>query len=228
MKQAFSIYSCLLILIGCNNQQSIKDINEFSRELGAENVLELEKYITEFENNFLEGKYPNTNLKNAYRKITSESVKNLRLSFNQYFDEQARKEFLQSQLWNEINAPADSVWIEDDEFVIRFIYNSTEGIRPVSLTGERLPKPEDRDSVKIELLKWVDFNKDGKYITALNKIKNRNKFFKDYVEAKNSFGVITPGVLQSQIDKYKPDLNDSLNRIIIAVELSEVLQNFRD
>ena len=214
--------------MGCNDQKARKEIDEFRSALGAENVLELDNYLLAFENSLLKRKYPNTKLEDAYLKITSESVKNLRKTFNQYFDEQTSKEFLQSQLWNEINAPANSVWIEDDEFVIRFIYNGTDRISPVSLTGERLPKPEDRDSVKIELLKWVDFNKEGKYITALNKIKNRNKFFKDYVEAKNSFGVITPGVLQSQIDKYKPDLNDSLNRIIIAVELSEVLQNFRD
>lgn len=228
MKQTFLLFCCFLIVIGCGDQKNNKEINEFKNALGTGNVLELDNYILAFENNFLKGKYPNAELQDAYRKITSESIENLKQAFNQYFDEQNRKRFLDSQLWNEIYAPADSVWIEDDEFVIQFVYKSADGVNPVSMTGERLPKPKDRDSLKVELLKWVDFNKDGKYLNALIKVKNHNKFLKDYVKTKSTFGVITPGAFQYLIDINKPDLNDYLNRRIIAIELSEVLHNFRE
>lgn len=199
----------------------------FRNTLGGENYLALEDYVISFENNLLKRKYPNSKVENAYRKITYEPVENLRSIFKRYFDEPSKKKFLESQLWNEIFAPADSVWMDDDAIVVRFIYRSIKGDIPVSLADDRLPKPHQIDSTKNEMLKWVDFNKEGKYFQALQKLRNRNRFFEEYVETKNIFGVITPGAFNYLIENCNPDLDDKLNKIIIAVELSEVLHNYR-
>ena len=227
MKHILTYLFIILILGSCSTHNSQREIKEFEQMLGKENVEELNRYISEFEDSLLRRKYPDYKLSDAYRKIAFESIEESDESFKKYFSDSGKQRFLNSQLWNEIYAPADSVWIEDNEFVIRFVYNSNDGIKPTSQTGERLPELSSRDSLKTELLKWIDFNREGKYIRALLKIRNRNKFLNSITEIKSILGVITPGVIQHDIKSYQPDLNDYINRRVIAIELSRTLNNYR-
>lgn len=227
MKLIFTFLLILFVVCSCSINNSRKEINDFENLLGKENVAELDKYISKFEDSLLRRKYPDSELSDAYRKITYESIEQLDESFNKFFGDSGKQTFLNSQLWNEIYAPADSVWIEDDEFVIRFVYNSSDGIKSTSQTSERLPELTSRDSLKNELLKWVDFNREGKYIKALLKVRNRNKFLNSFTEIKSVMGVITPEVIQYDIESYQPDLNDYINRRVIAMELSRALNKYR-
>ena len=64
------------------------------------------------------------------------------------------------------------------------------------------------------------FNYIGKYLQALESIKEKGEFHKEFYDTKKSAGFLFPESTARIMLNYDIDLNDKLNRKIIVLELA--------
>lgn len=229
MKSAsFLIIITTLTLSSCSSIKSKKRIQDFEKTLGKENSNALSDFVNAFENEILKKKYPTLGTDKAYKQMLSENPYSIApMKLYDFLSDNSLENFLQSQLWNEIYASVDTVWIENSELTSVRVYRSEEGIMEIGEIGYTLRGSMDKDSVLKREWNICYFNPLGKYYQAIGEIKESDPFLEEFYSVKNKVGEISTGLFADMIDRHKPNLNDYITRRVVAVELSKFINDAR-
>ena len=230
----------LLLIISCADKKSEKQTSEFDKVLGIENVATLNFLVSDFENDFLKRQYPKLDTENAYRQFLTE-LRDEKTKNWKSISQKARNKFKSSDLRLEMYEFPDSVWIlknstfdkiESDSLPFlkspfpyvksRYKYTNPDGTIEYTYSrssGENISEVHYDSIIKREL-NSPNFNYIGKYLQALESIKEKSEFHKEFYETKKSAGFLFPESTASVMLNYNIDLNDKLNRKIIVLELA--------
>ncbi|WP_282043070.1 hypothetical protein [Winogradskyella flava] len=231
----------LLLIISCEDKKSEKQSFEFDKVLGIENVATLNFLVSDFENDFLKGQYPNLDTENAYRQFLTE-LRDEKTENWKNISEKARNKFKASDLRLEMYEFPDSVWIIENSSMDKIESDSLEYIRmPTPYVKSRFkyidsvgnkeyfysrgnsfnPKLNSNfDSIIKREMNSPNFNYIGKYLQALESIKDKGEFHKEFYDTKKNAGFLFPESTARVMLNYDIDLNDKLNRKIIVLELA--------
>ncbi len=225
----FLIVISLLLMVSCSSLNSTKRIKIFEQALGNDNSKALSNFVDAFENEILKKKYPSLELDKAYAKLLSEEPYSMgSMKLYDLLTDNSLEHFFRSQLWNEIYAPIDSIWIENSELRSRYVYIGEDGKKLVGETGHRFKKNTNIDSLLRAESGICRFNNQGKYWQALNSVKNGIPFLEEFCSVKNNVGEITTSLFSDMVNRHNLDFNDYLARRIIVVELSKFINDARD
>ncbi|MDB9954717.1 hypothetical protein OAD49_04060 [Flavobacteriaceae bacterium] len=230
----------LLLIISCADKKSENQASEFDKVLGIENVATLDFLVSNFENDYLKRQYPNLDTENAYRQFLTE-LRDEKTENWKRVSEKARDKFKLSDLRLEMYEFPDSVWIlknstfdkiESDSLNFldspipyiksRYKYTNPDGTTEYTYSrsfGENISEV-DYDSIINREMNSPDFNYIGKYLQALESIKDKGEFHKEYYKTKKSAGFLFPESTARVMLNYDIDLDDKLNRKIIVLELA--------
>ncbi|WP_375241619.1 hypothetical protein [Lacinutrix sp.] len=237
----FKYIIIFLLFANCTDKNVSETEKIFNQTLGSDNTETLNKLVDDFENDYLKKQYPETELKLAYRKFV-EDVRDEKF-FNRNIKIVSKKSFnlfKSSELYLELYQFPDSVWVvrnssfdklEDSLLLLpeiphpyikrrykdleengEFVYGYSRKFTGIALNA-------DLDSIVKSEYKTVDFNYSGKYMKALNRIKNQNKYYEELYNAKNSVGFIYKVLTARKMLHHNLDLNDKLNRKLVVLEL---------
>ena len=215
-------------------------MSEFDKVLGKENIKTLDFLVSDFENDFLKRQYPNLDTENGYRQFLTE-LQDENTDNWKRISEKSRNKFKSSDLRLEMYEFPDSVWIienssmdkiESDSLVyfkqtvpylkLRYKYTNPDGTVAYTFArGNSLElKPNSNlDSIINREINTANFNFVGKYLQALESIKDKGEFYKEFYQTKKSAGFLFPESTAKVMLNYNIDLNDKLNRKIIVLEL---------
>ena len=229
----------LILIISCSGKKTEDNTSEFEKALGKENIKTLNALVFDFENDFLKRQYPNLDTENAYRQFLTD-LRDEKTENWKSISEKARNKFKSSDLRLEMYEFPDSVWIIENSSMDKIESDSLEFIRqPVPYIKSRFkyinadgneeyfysrgnsfnPKLNSNfDSIIKRELNRPSFNYIGKYLRALESIKDKSEFHKKFYEVKKNFGFVYSYQTAYEMLKYKIDLNDNLNRKIIILE----------
>jgi hypothetical protein len=226
------------LIISCSDKKTDDNILEFDNVLGKENVETLDYLVSDFENDFLKSQYQNLDTENAYRRFLTD-LRDDKTENWKSISEKASKKFDSSTLRLEMYEFPDSVWIlknssydkiESDSLSFldipfpyvkaRFKYKNPDGTTEYTFGrgGPEIWPNSDYDSIINRELNTPRFNYVGKYIQALETIKNKSTFHEEFYDKKRSSGFLYPMLADVMLLK-NVDLKDKLNRRIIVLEL---------
>ncbi|GAA4817102.1 hypothetical protein GCM10023330_27180 [Litoribaculum gwangyangense] len=230
-----------MLIISCADKKSEKQTSEFDKVLGIENVVTLNFLVSDFENDFLKRQYPNLDTENAYRQFLTE-LRDEKTENWKRISEKARNKFKSSDLRLEMYEFPDSVWIIENSSMDKIESDSLEYIKhPVPYIKSRykytnpdgtteytfargnsfeLTPNSNFDSIINREMNSPNFNYIGKYLRALESIKDKGEFHKEFYETKKNAGFLFPESTARVMLNYDIDLNDKLNRKIIVLELA--------
>ena len=231
------IFIFIFLIISCSDKKNENKISDFDKILGNENVATLDFLVSNFENYFLKRQYPNLDTENAYRQFLTE-IRDREFEKLKKVSKKANEKFESSDLRLEMYKFPDSAWIlknssfdkiEADSLSFlespfpyvksRFKYINPDGkIEYVYGRGSGLSPNTNFDSIVNRELKTARINYIGKYIQALETIKDKSEFHKEFYKKKKSIGSLYPMLADVMLAE-KVDLNDKLNRRIIVLEL---------
>lgn len=235
------IFIFFTLIISCSDKKSENEISEFNNILGKENINLLDFLVSDFENDFLKKQYPNLGTENAYRQFLIELRDNKTENWGR-ISQKARDKFKSSDLRLEMYVFPDSVWIIEDstldkiesdsiDFIkipapyvkSRFKYTNTNGTIEYTYTrgnyGEIMPNSDFDSIINQELNTAANFNYIGKYLQALESVKNKSEFHKEFYEQKKSAGYLFADEVARKMIDYNINLNDKINKKIIVLEL---------
>ncbi len=228
----------LFLITSCSDKKSGSTTPEFDHVLGKENTETLNLLVSDFENDFLKRQYPHLNIENAYRQFLIDLSS--RKTDWENISEKARDKFASSDLRHEIYEFPDSVWIlnnssydkiESDSVAFlenpnpyiktRYKQTNPDGTTEYSFSrgGEIMPD-SDYDSIIHRELEIPRINYSGKYLKALESIKDKSDFHKMYFELKKDGQFLPPYQTAQAMLDYELDLNNDLNRKIIVLEFA--------
>lgn len=167
---------------GQNNDAKLR----FEAVFGEENSEALTSLVNLFELS-LQTKYSN-NIDVAYQSYLTEikSGKSPEIWHKKEKHKWVRKYLVDTEVWNEIWLKADSVWMEGNECCCKYRYKDfARETRSLSLSGDTVCSCE------------VLPNKYGLYFDALRVASQFDENVRDYLEAVEIAGVISPAVLAS-------------------------------
>ena len=216
------ILAALFFFISLNGKSQITD---FDSILGKENIKTLDYLISDFENDFLKTKYPDLETENAYRKYLTDIV-NGNTDTRNGISQKSKNIFDKSQLRLEMYCVADSTWIESNPWTDKnLLVKARTRCRNPDGTFEKgameMPFDENeisRDSILKKYKTFVKANHNGKYLQALNSISNQSEFLKNFVDAKNDFGIIAFPIVAKWLLDHNVNLNDYYIKRIILLE----------
>ncbi len=236
----FKLFIFLIFIISCTDKKTGHKISEFDKVLGNENIATLDFLVSDFENDFLKRQYPNLDKENAYRQYLIE-LRDEKTDNWGRISQKARDKFKSSDLRLEMYEFPDSVWIIENSAFDKIESDSLDFIRqPVPYVKSRfkytnpdgkteytfsrggytnLTPNSDFDSIINRVLNSPEINFIGKYLRALETIKDKSNFHKEFYQHKYSAGFIFPKSTARVMLEYDVDLNDELNRKIIILEL---------
>ncbi|WP_166966800.1 hypothetical protein [Yeosuana marina] len=230
----------LILIISCSDKKTEHEISEFDKILGKENVATLDFLVSDFENNFLKIQYPNLDTEDAYRQFLTE-LRDEKTGNWKRISKKAKDKFKSSDLRLEMYEFPDSVWIIENSALDKIESDSIDFIRiPVPYVKSRFKytnpngateytfsrgssvdvRPNSNfDSIISQELETARINFVGKYLQAIESIKNKSDFHKEFYDTKKDFGYLFPKSTARVMLNYDIDLNDELNRKIIVLEL---------
>ena len=230
----------LFLIISCSDKKTKKNISEFDKVLGIENVATLDFLVSNFENDFLKRQYPNLDTENAYRQFLTE-LRDEKTENWKSISQKARDKFKTSDLRLEMYKFPDSVWIlknstfdkiESDSLNFfespfpyvksRYKYTNPDGTIEYTYSrssGENISEV-DYDSIINREINSPDFNYIGKYLKALESIKDKSDFHKKFYKIKKDLGFVFSKQTAYEMLNNGIDLNDELNRKIIVLEFT--------
>ena len=228
-----------ILIISCSDKKTENNTSEFDKVIGKENIETLDLLVSDFENNFFKRQYPNLDTEKAYRQFLTE-LRDEKTENWKSISEKARNKFKASDLRLEMYEFPDSVWIlknstfdkiESDSLNFlkspfpyvksRYKYTNPDGTIEYSYSrssGENISEV-DYDSIIDREMNSPSFNYVGKYLQALESIKYKGEFHKEFYDTKKSAGFLFPESTARIMLNYDIDLNDKLNRKIIVLEL---------
>lgn len=207
----------LALIINCSDKKAEEKIAEFDRILGKENIATLNYLISDFENDFLKSQYPNLNTENAYEQFLIE-IRDGKTNYWKRISQKARDKFKSSDLRLEIYEFPDSVWIEGNDIKSRFAYKNDDGSTDYGIGFHSVNLKVNIDSLIQAEYNTSRLNYAGKYMQAIDKIKNENGFLEIFYDVKNTAGYIHPEIMAEILLKQKPDF---ANRIVKSLIVSE-------
>jgi len=213
----------LLLTFSCSNKE---EIAEFEKVLGKENSVTLTYLVNDFESDFLKRQYPNLSTKKAYRKFLIE-LSNLEIENWQKISKKARNVFKHSDLRLEIYCVADSSWLDRNPAETTFPLIRTKlkcktedgSILVDSSAAPFNHRISDLDSILKSYENFVETNYEGKYIKALNSVSDSSPFMTKYVDIRNSFGILPPEMVASEMVESDVDLDDYFIKRLIITEM---------
>lgn len=230
----------IALIISCSDKKTVDKISEFDKVLGEENIATLNFLVSDFENDFLKRQYSNLDTENAYRQFLTD-LRDQESENWKSISQKTRDKFKSSDLMLEMYEFPDSVWIlrnstfdkiESDSLAFlespipyvksRFKYTNPDETTEYTFSrsyGEIKPN-SDFDSIINRELKTPRMNYVGKYMQALESVKNKSEFHKEFYEQRNSAGFLFPDAVARKMLYYNIDLNDRVNRKIIVLELA--------
>jgi hypothetical protein len=229
----------LLLIISCADKKPDNQTSEFVKVLGIENVATLDFLVSDFENDFLKRQYPNLDTENAYRRFLTE-LRDEKTENWKSISDKARNKFNASDLRIEMYEFPDSVWIIENSDFDKIESDSLDYIRlpaPYVKSRYKFTKPDgtteysysrssaedisrvDYDSIINRELNSLSFNYTGKYLSALESVKNRSEFLSELYKVKSSFGILMSYEVAEIMLEFNVNLNDSLIRKIIVTEI---------
>ncbi|MBP0905870.1 hypothetical protein ACFSKN_08640 [Mariniflexile gromovii] len=232
------ILTLFVLIISCADRKSENKISEFDKVLGKENIATLDFLVSDFENDYLKRQYPNLDTENAYRQFLTE-IRDRKFKNLKKVSQKANEKFESSDLRLEMYKFPDSAWIllnssfdkiESDS--LRFLespvpyvksrhkYINPDGTTEYTYSRNYLEiRPNaDFDSIINRELNSAEINYIGKYMRALETIKDKSEFHSEFYEKKRALGFLYP-MLADVMLLENIDLNDKLNRRIIVLEL---------
>ena len=229
----------LFFIISCSDKKQESKTSEFDRVLGEENVKTLVLLVSDFENDFLKRQYPDLSTENAYRQFLKE-LSNQRTADWKGISQNTKDKFDSSDLRHEMYEFPDSVWIlenssfdkiESDSVAYlenpnpyiktRFKHTNPDGTTEYFFSrGGEITPGSDYDSIINRELKTPRINYAGKYLKALESVKDKSDFHRMYFEIKKDGQFLPPYQTAQAMLDFKLDLNNELNRKIIVLEFA--------
>ncbi|WP_073317786.1 hypothetical protein [Aquimarina spongiae] len=211
------------ILSNCSGNEYIE---EFENVLGKKNSETLNFLVSDFENDFLKKQYPNLSKKKAYQRFLVE-LSNLEIEHWQKISKEAREVFKRSDLRLEIYCVADTSWLdlnpaETTSPLIRTKLKCKTEDGSIMVDSSAVPfnhKISDLDSILKMHENFVETNFEGKYNKALNSISDSSPFMTKYVEIRNSFGILPPEMVASEMIESDVDVDDYFIKRLIITEM---------
>ncbi|MGV6832055.1 MAG: hypothetical protein ACWA5P_10920 [bacterium] len=235
----FQSFLLFAIIFNCANLDSGTKTSEFDRILGEMNVETIDFLVADFESDFLRNQYPHLDTAAAYRQflmdLRDDKTQNWRS-----LSESSKDRFKSSDLRLEMYEFPDSVWIlENSTFdkiesdSLTFLESATPYIKSrykiIDVNGnieysysrsyvENIIENQYDSIINLEL-KTARFNYAGKYLSALQIIKDKGDFYKELYETKKAIGILQAKSTAEVMLNYNIDLKDKLNRKLIILEL---------
>jgi len=207
----------LFIIVSCSVKKTEYQITEFDKVLGAENSKTLNSLVSDFEKDILIKTYPNLNTEKAYKQFLIDVNEN-KLTFWNKISSENRKKFNDSKLKLEIYEYPDSVWIDGNDIKSRFAFKNDDGTTDYGIGFHSVNLKKNIDSLIEVKYKTPRMNYVGKYMQAINKIKDENDFLKAFYDVKETAGFIHPEIMAGIILKSKPDFSSPITKGLIVME----------
>ncbi len=228
----------LALILSCSDKKTENQVSEFEKILGNDNVVTLNFLVSNFEKDFLARQYPNLNTENACRQFLTE-LRDKKTDNWMKISQKAIKKFKSSDLRLEMYKFPDSVWvlknstfdkIESDSLAFLetsgpYVKSRFKSTNPEGITKYRFGRSygnimhdSNFDSIIKRELEIPRINFIGKYFQALELIKNKSDFHREFFETKKSRGFLYPESIARVMLNYDIDLRDKLNRKIIVLE----------
>jgi len=207
----------LFIIVSCSVKKTEYQITEFDKVLGAENSKTLNSLVSDFEKDILIKTYPNLNTEKAYKQFLIDVNEN-KLTFWNKISSENRKKFNDSKLKLEIYEYPDSVWIDGNDIKSRFAFKNDDGTTDYGIGFHSVNLKKNIDSLIEVKYKTPRMNYVGKYMQAINKIKDENDFLKAFYDVKETTGFIHPEIMAGIILKSKPDFSSPITKGLIVME----------
>ena len=229
----------MFFITSCSDKKSENETSEFDRVLGEENVKTLDLLVSDFESDFLKRQYPDLNTEDAYRQFLNE-LSDQKTADWKGISQKSRDQFESSDLRLEMYEFPDSVWIlknssfdkiESDSVAFledpnpyiktRFKHTNPDGTTEYSFSrGGEITPGADYDSIIYQESKTPRINYDGKYLKALESIKDKSNFHRMLFEMKKDGQFLFPYQTAQAMLDFDLDLNSELNRKIIVLEFA--------
>jgi len=181
----------VLMFLGCTSSKEREQIRVFESTLGNEYVEVLNQLVDDFEFN-LKKQYPDLNKKEAYRQYLLD-IRNSNLKDTVKFHvipSTTNKLLHDSGFWNDIY----SEYYSKDLLV--------------------------KDSTKLDSTKHIGVNNIGKYMMALNKIKDSDSLIGQYYKKREAAGILPNKFFVDGFLSNKPDFDNYVHKRIVVIEFS--------
>lgn len=216
MQQSISLLLLItIIFVSCNERTTESEIVAFENELGYEESKELTKVVEHFETELLK-RYQTSTYEEAYEEHLKCILNSDGLSMTEWLPAQIKKDSVFSiysdRIIQEIWIKPDSVWISDSLLFKQYRGNKNPAGRKIQ---DRIT---NYDSLVYYEEKTENFNSQGKYLTAVQVIKNSNEIAEWYYEIKSNAGNVSPHVSAQVLLNSRIELDDYLVKRIILIE----------
>ncbi len=207
----------LFIIVSCSNKKTKNQITEFDKILGMENSQTLNSLVSDFEKDILIKTYPRLKTEKAYKQFLVDVNEN-QLTFWNKISTQSRKKFNDSKLKLEIYEFPDSVWIEGTDIKSRFAFKNDDGTTDYGIGFHSVNLKKNIDSLIQAEYKTPRMNYVGKYMQAINKVKEENDFLEAFYDVKETAGFIHPEIMAGILLKKNPDFSNPITKGLIVME----------
>ncbi|CAL2075452.1 conserved hypothetical protein [Tenacibaculum sp. 190524A05c] len=203
---------------------------EFEDILGKQNVKTLNFLLQDFEENILKKRYPSVSLQDAYHKLITE-VSEEKLLPKELLSKKMKNTFDKSILKKQIYCLTDTVFVGNSRHGVKktkgkAIIASYKCLNPngrIINTRAEFYFNDNKKSIN-ETLSFAknssQVNLTGKYLKALQGVKNKSQFLKKYIEfIENTGDLRHPITLSSILARENIKLDNFLIKRIILINI---------
>lgn len=220
------ISAIAILMFSCCSQMSDKEkIEIFENHIGKENARLLTEKVEFLEKCFKihdKGLTTEESYKNYVGWIESLGNRLWKIDWKKY--DSLNNTILNSPLGKEIWMTKDSVWIDGEMQKTKYVYRGEDGSIISSFVDVETYDPSiDKNWEERPSVCWCNdfkpFNKDGKYLEALNLVSKNDTILQDYLGVKDGNYGISPGYLAGYFLSGKVDYSNYFVKRIIVVEM---------
>ena len=216
-----------IVLAFCTSPKTDPRIKKFEDYLGPEKVEVINTAVHLFDS-VVTGLYKSPHINTSYQRFMAD-LKNDRIKLRTLFNENELRKLHEhcksSGLWNELHLEFRRVYVKDGDLFTEFAYIPLGSDTPVyTMESQQITPKLKCDSLTIDSLvkeekQTLWFNPSGKYMKAVDLIKDNDSTIIKYLDIKETSGSVLPNLLAGGFIYSKADFNDYFIRRIFAVEL---------
>lgn len=220
--KTLKIFLILLVVYGCSNR---KQIVEFEEILGQKNSETLNSMVSDFEISFLNKKYPNSSVKQAYKEYLSDIESNISGDWERPPENNIER-FNKSELKEVIYGIPDSIWIIQSnyksrtKYKVRIKYLDSKNEFQIGTLESSIPKVRNEDSLVKALKNNYYINYFGKYRKALYSVSDKNVFVKEYLKITQDVGTLDPRMVAYKMLIADLDFDNYFTKRMIITEIA--------